>query len=316
VGATLSSIEEECRFQFGHGLERFEAPDPELLRGMLFLTRGAETGVALPESWPVLARRVADTVYFSEGGKVLVNQMLDHLHEKGARIVRSSGLKRIYVDRKKLVGIQLDGNPQVIPTSMAILGTGVDQIKPFLNESIDLQSQPVSWLFQVEFECNADSLPLGMSDHLLYVDAEAPILEIQRTAGTGKITLKVGLPYDESTLNYSYQRRMAERMLKVCEGFIPDLEYNLRRVTPNIRDPERVEREELPRIYPFLDLNRIPESLVHYSAQAGVGSQLPIQNFFVCSEESDPRLGVWGGFKASDEMFAWLEKRKKKTEQS
>ncbi|MBU6155233.1 MAG: hypothetical protein KGP28_13100, partial [Bdellovibrionales bacterium] len=181
-------------------------------------------------------------------------------------------------------------------------------LKGFLNESLPSLSEPIGWNFEMSFECAPSSLPSGLSGRMLYVEAGAPVLEIlNRTPG--HFQLRTPLPITEEAFSRSFQRRLCERMIKVCEKIIPDLEYNLRRVVPDLRDPEKTESVDLPRLFPFEDLHRIPPGRLFYSANRSLGHLSPVQNLFIVSDESNPRFGLRGAFQAARMVFESLNKR-------
>jgi hypothetical protein len=306
IGSTLEEIESEYEFQFGE--KPGAQPSNEILRGLAYLARGAETGPVFSEDWKLWAQRALDTVYLEKDPGFLVRAMMRHLSEKGAHITKTGLLRQIFVDKNSLVGIQLEGASRMISARAGLVCVNYDYVKGFLNETLPARSEPIGWRFDMRFECSASALPAGLTSRMLYVESGAPILEILQES-PGSFHLRTPLPLSEQSLGRSFQRRLCERMIKVCEGIIPDLEYNLRRVIPDLRDPEKTESIDLPRLFPFDDPHRIPLHHLFYSSNRNLGHQSPVQNLFVVSEESDPRSGLRGAYQAAIQMFESLNKR-------
>ncbi|MBC7396175.1 MAG: hypothetical protein H7333_01935, partial [Bdellovibrionales bacterium] len=91
-----------------------------------------------------------------------------------------------------------------------------------------------------------------------------------------------------------------------------DLQYNLKRVTPDLRDPERAISVELPTIYPFETLDKIPPALLTYGSGAGLGYQTSVQGLFLSSDEVNPREGLWGAYQAVlSALDSWAKREQK-----
>jgi len=306
VGRSLEELNEEYRFQFGEapGVN----PSPEILRGLAYLSRGADTGPCFSEDWESWCLRALDTVHLDHERGYLVKQMLHSLAESGAQIARPSQLKQIFIDKKSLVGVQLEGTSKIIPVNAGVIASHYDLVKSLMNDSGPSLSDPMGWTFDLGFECAPSSLPKGLSKRMLYLEPGAPVLEILHEI-PGRFQLRTPLPFSDKSLNRSFQRRLCERMIQVCERIIPDLEYNLRRVSPNLRDPEKTETVDLPARFPFEDLHRVPLERVFYGAGRNLGFQSPFANLFIVSEESNPSLGLRGAYQAALQTFEALNKR-------
>ncbi len=297
LGSSLDRLREEYHFHFGHDFSDHELPNSELLRGLLYVSKGSEPGPALPEDWKELAEQVLETVYFEKEPGYLTRIMMKKLAELGAHVAKPGQLKQIFLDRKAFVGVQLVGTSKMIAARNAFACSHFGYLKGFMNEAVDLQSKPMGWNFDIRFECSVDALPVGMSTRMIYIEKDAPILEIIQER-PGSFRLRTALPLQDHALERGEERRLAERMLKVCERLIPDLEYNLKWVSPDLRDPERVEAVDLPALYPFQDLNRIPLDRLCYGVGSALGFQCPVSGLYVVSDESSPKSGIWGGYNA------------------
>ncbi|MBU6153455.1 MAG: hypothetical protein KGP28_04055, partial [Bdellovibrionales bacterium] len=79
VGATFEEIETEFEFQFGTKPSGLVGPD--ILRGLAYLARGAETGPVFSEDFVLWAKRAVDTVYLEREDGYLTKRMLHSLSE-------------------------------------------------------------------------------------------------------------------------------------------------------------------------------------------------------------------------------------------
>ena len=143
---------------------------------------------------------------------------------------------------------------------------------------------------------------------MLYVQKDAPILEIHQTR-PGDFTLSTQLPLGEESFDRSFQRRLCERMLRVCQEVFPDLEYNLQILVPELRDPERAEKQELPGLFPFQSGDEVPRDRLVYGASRGLGHSTPVGNLFLVGSESSPRRGLWGAFEAATHAMDALTRK-------
>jgi hypothetical protein len=327
VESSLEQIHAEHVFHFAQPLGALSGTQLELDRGLQCLSRGSGpclgtltvnsiTNSKAKTSPQRLAESAADTIYFESSASIRIfDVLINFLVSKGAHVAEPKQLKRIFIDQKTLVGVQIEGHAQMISCSLGFIAGHFDFVKPYLSESLSISSSPEAWIFEIQLDCSVDALPIGMTERMIYVEATAPIIEILQNK-LGSFRLRTALPYEDQTLNRGYQRRIAERLLKVSERFIPDLEYNLKRVLPNLRDPEAVETVELPKLYPFEDLHRIPPELLSYGASSALGFKTPVKNLYITSEETDPSLGIWGAFQGVVAVFDGLVKQSKKDPQS
>jgi hypothetical protein len=304
---------EEFAFHFGAPPSASLRTSPEFVRGLRCLELGRDPGL-LPEAGfqgSDLLARVNDTVYHDGESGWVIRRLLSRLEERGAHVARPGQLRRIFLDRKNFVGVQLLGTSRMVAARYGILASQVDHLRSMMSEEFDLRSRPAGWTFDVRFECAPEVIPPGLSTRMLVVESGAPVLEILRE-GRGSFRLRITLPMKESTLVRDEQRRIAERMIAVCQKLIPDLEYNLRRVVPDVRDPERTETVELPRLHPFDDLSRIPLDRLVYDETSALPLETGVPNLFLIGEESLPASGIHGGFEVARKMFDILSKREQR----
>ena len=307
----MGEFQQEVHFNYGAPLKNGESPKTDLLRGLSYLVHGAETGPLFPDDWNLISTQLFDTIYFEKEKGWLNRFLLQSLKAQGASIAPHRSLKQVFVDRKALVGVQLAGTSKMIAAKACFLNSQAEALNSFFNEKLSLKSAPISWNFEIAFECGIDFLPVGLTTKLIYVEKDAPILEINHES-PGRFRLKTSLPLTLTSLDRGEQRRLAERMLRVAEGLLPDLSYNIRKVTPDLRDPDRSMAVELPALYPFQDLKRIPVDLLNYGAGSSLGFQTAVQNLFITNEEVFPKLGIWGGYQAVIQALEQYGKREQK----
>ncbi len=313
VSPTQAEFQDEIHFNYGAPLKAGEVPKTDLLRGLAYLVRGAETGPSLPDDWALISSQLFDTVYFEKEKGWLNRFMLQSLKAQGASIAPLRSLKQVFVDRKSLVGVQLAGTSKMIAVKACFLNAQVEILNTFFNERLSLKSAPISWNFEIVFECGLDFLPVGLTTKMIYVEKDAPILEVNHET-PGRFRLKTSLPLSISSMDRGEQRRLAERMLRVAENLLPDLSYNIKKVTPDLRDPDRAMSIELPGLYPFQELKRIPADLLNYGAGSTLGFQTPVQNLFISNEEVYPKLGIWSGYQAVTQALDQFGKREQRPE--
>jgi hypothetical protein len=304
---------EEFRFHFGRDPFPGARTGGDFIRGLRCLELGRDPG-EVPDADPSgvdLLDRVNGTVYHDGESGWVVRKLLSRLQDWGAHVARPGQLRRIFLDRKNFVGVQLLGTSRMVAARYGILGSQVDHLRSMMSEEITLKSRPAGWTFDVRFECAPEVIPPGLGTRMLVIGSGAPVLEILRE-GRGQFRLRVTLPMQEAFLARDEQRRIAERMLAVCQKLIPDLEYNLRKVVPDVRDPERAETVDLPRLHPFDDLSRIPLDRLIYNESSMLPLETGVPNLFVVGEESLPAAGIHGGFEAAKKMFELLAKREQR----
>ena len=203
----------------------------------------------------------------------------------------------VFIDKKVLVGIQLVGNPTMVSISQAIIATSINKVQACLSEPLLIQSQPVGWNFEIRIQVSPEAVPIGATSKMIYTDDDAAIVEIIQI-DAGDYILRTMMPMKDFTLDREYQRKIAQRLVKLFSNYVPDLEYNLRSVFPDIRDPERAETRDLVDRYPFTHLASIPHSILSY-AIPGLGHQSSVQGISFAYEESYPRFGHWGAYQAA-----------------
>ena len=291
-------LSEEHLFVFG---KEFTS---SLTRGLAFLHRGSETGPLVSEEWKTIFQKTKSTLYFLQEPGWLKKQFLKKIQQLGGHVLSDDAVHQIFIEKKTFVGVQIEGSSSLILGSQVLVGTQWDLAQSFFSEKTSLKSAPVGFSFEIQVQIEEESLPLGLTSYMIFVQDEAPIVEIHHSK-KGHFLLRTTLPFQERFLGRLEQRKIAQRLFKVLGNFIPDLEYNLKRMVPDLRDPERAEQEELPRLYPFQTLSEIPPARLRY-AVPGLGAQSPIQNMWFADEEAFPRAGEWGAYQAvAQAIQAW-----------
>ena len=262
-------------------------------RGLGFLVRGYESIPLLPEDFKFILSMRNAFFEIKENTPTLCEHLLAKIQGLGGHLDLRT-CQNIFVDKKSLVGVQLVGDSTMISTTHAIIGTSQNQVQKFLSEKQLLKSEPVGWKFEIKIEVSPEAVPLGVTSKMVFVEGDSTIVEMIQ-GRQGGFTLKTLMPMTEISLNREYQRKIAQRLLKLFSHYIPDLEYNLRSVYPDIRDPERAENVDLKIRYPFTHLDSIPNALLSF-AIPGLGHQSVIQGVYYANEEAYPIKGHWGAY--------------------
>lgn len=299
VGETREEFSQECRFHLGHELNPIEPLSGELVRGLEFLATGVDPVEAPSDSWSKVFDRVGQTLYFDQKRGWLTQQLLSCLQERGATVCAVRDLAHIFVEKGGLVGVQLLGSSKAISVKEAFVGIDWYSLEKKMSEKKSLRTMPVRWTYDIQFEIAEESIPIGLTSRMIVVERGAPLLQLFHR-GAGRFILRSSLPFQEDSLDRGIQRKMALRMLKVCEKLIPDLNYNLKAVYPDLRNPEKAENQDLPELFPFQALSEIPVSLYRYDGgRSGIGKKAPYKGFYIASPEADPASGWIGALSAT-----------------
>ena len=299
-----SAFEEECHFQFGK--EWKSSPHlSSVLRGLAYFARGNDGPPVSTSDWDLWRDRALEMRYWDRESGYLGRKMLQSLADLGAKVAKPKQLKQIFLDRTTLVGVHLQGSSKMIPVRAGICAVPFGQIRAFSSEPVQASDGATGWVFETRFECSPDSLPAGIGSRMAFVDGDAPVLEVIHE-GAGKFRMKTVCSMEERSFSRAFQRRLATRMLKACESFIPDLAYNLKGAVPDLRDPEKAEAVDLPVWFPFETSGQVPMDRLSFAGGAPAGLESPVSRLFLVNEESDPGDGIWGAFAAAEgALDAW-----------
>ena len=308
--STLEALKEEYFFVYGKPLEDLHSLDADFVRGLAFLDRGSETGPVFPDEWKTMINRVNDLIYFPFEPGWIQRQFHHRIRELNGHVATELQLQRVFVERGTFVGVQISGSSSIIRAQQVLIGSNWNRVQNLFSEQTALKSQPVSWAFEMELKIGAESIPQGLGSYMIFSQPNAPLVEFQHDH-QGGLTLRTTLPFHEKTLDRVEERKIAQRLFKTASLFIPDLEYNLEKISPDIRDPEKAEKKDLPELYPFRTLKDIPAALLRY-AIPGLGYTTPIQGVSIAYEEAFPKMGEWGAYQAvSSAIQDWIKRTQK-----
>jgi hypothetical protein len=283
---------------------------PDLWRGLAYLFRGFEGGPTFPEEWSSISSKLREVKFLTAQSSVLTQHFFEKIESLGGHILEKGACQQIFVEKKAFTGVQIAGSSTVISAAQAIIGVNWEVLKPLFSSAIPVESKPAGWFFEMSVKVSPDALPVGLSAKMIYSEAGAPIVEIDQIS-PGQFRLCTLLPFQEHTLQREFQRKTAQRLLKLLGMIVPDLEYNLNSVKPDIRDPEKTERVDLVDQYPFRMLSQIPGALLGY-AIPGLGNSSVIPGVYTVYEEVNPRLGEWGAYQAAYlALTDWAKKTQK-----
>lgn len=267
---------------------------PELLHGITLFKQGAR---------------------FSGGMSAYRDFLIEQAERLGVQIPEKAECRRIFVKRGRFVGLQAvanGGRPVVIGASAGISGCSLEHLKDYLGDGKrgygighglgilrGLKSAPQArgWRFTIGVTVKAEAVPAGMGPHVVWSELGAPPLEVETAhpASYGLdepdhriLFVRTVMPMSRESLGEEYQRRIAARMLRQLESFIPFIERHVVRVYP---DYGKLEGNK--ELFGFASPRMIPENL-RTVAGPGVGYESGIEGLYVASGESYPWLGSFG----------------------
>ena len=144
-----ASFAAEYRFNYGRDFSEVIPPEVDLLRGLAFWQKGSEAGPVFPDEWPLIQSRLRDTIHFDRVPGFVEQWMLSYLEKKGATIASPHRLKQVFVDKNRVVGVQLSDTSKMIPAKSVWINTHFDFVNRFLNEPLTIKSRPMAWIFEV-----------------------------------------------------------------------------------------------------------------------------------------------------------------------
>lgn len=259
------------------------------------------------------------------GGLTQFRELLLKIAKKqGVHVLENSHLRRVFVENGQFSGIQIQNSGPIIQGKMGILGMSLDRIYPIIVHTGSKSFHSSSWAKRVTdvqgwrmtiaLTVHEEAIPPAMLSRVIWQEQNAPVLEIEVVHPKDYgfydhahrvIYLRTLLPYQKESLNSSYQRLMAGRMLKQVMSLIPFLEFHIVKIFPDFRlgtslSPNfgflpalQEDNTEFTQFYGFNDLSDIPDHLRVYGGE-GIGFQSGIQGLFIGSDEAYPYLGNWG----------------------
>lgn len=270
-----------------------------------------------------------------KGGLTAYREFLLRLAKRnGAHVADQIRCRRLFLESGRVVGVQASSHGNMIGMGAGVLGCSVKEARELLSESgakaqRKLRSGlvPSGWRFSVALTVNSEAIPPGMAARSVWQEKDAPSLEIevtdpshygQRDPESKVIFLRTILPLTDQTLQPTYQRLIATRMLRQLMEVMPFLEFHVVKIFPDFRNVEssRVAgapvsssvEDSLSELYSFKDVSEIPTPLLCYRGE-GLGTRSGIDGLFLVNGESFPHLGSFGGTVAAVEAVAWLAHR-------
>jgi len=236
--------------------------------------------------------------------------LLDLARELGAHVPNGATCKRVFIEKKKFIGLQVSGHGGMIGIhGAAILGCTLKRInhiaidmKKRKFEPVQHSLTPVGWRLTIALSVNACAIPSTLERRMIWQEEDESSLEfeqadfcdyvhLQGEQKKGKILyLRKILPYLSQTLCPQYQHAIGLKMLKQATQILPFLEEHILQTYPGLQQWEEC--------YGFKSLDAIPDNLLVFSGK-GLGISSGIQRLFLASEESYPTLGGLGPILAS-----------------
>ena len=261
------------------------------------------------------------------GGMTSYKHFLMSLAKRlGAHVPIKTECRRVFIEKGKFAGIQLSSLGSMISAEAGILGCQLkrlNSISTYTGRSIfkkdKISIHPVGWRFTVALTVRAESIPKGSGSRMVWKEENAPVIEIEvvnpvdynsPTSDRRILYMRTVLPYAESSLDISFLKLNAARMLRQVIHIFPFLEFHIVHIFPDFRMKPKTssaatEVDDFVDAYSFSSLDSIPDNLLVYEG-SGTGSSTGIEGLFIASEESYPELGNFGGVFAAFEGISWI----------
>jgi hypothetical protein len=285
-----------------------------------------------------------------KGGLTAYREFLVNLAVRlGAHVPVKTECKRIFVEKGRFAGVQIANRGNMILTQGGIIGCPLSKVHDNLiytgRKWLHRKKKgpvPVGWKFTLAMTVHKESIPIGISNRLIWQEQNAPVFEVEiadledykvdyHVGGSSHkvLYLRTVMPFSLESLDSDFQRLTAARMVRQAMEIMPFLEYHVTRLYPEFRgsgkqralfhmpnetetpSKEEVESQsQLQELYGFEKLENIPSNLFVYDPKVkGVGPHSGIEGLFVASEESYPALGGFGATVAAFESVATLVQR-------
>ncbi|MGK5088692.1 hypothetical protein WDW86_14130 [Bdellovibrionota bacterium FG-2] len=265
------------------------------------------------------------------GGMSAYRQFLLRLAQRlGAHVPDKAECGRVFVERGRLLGVQIAHRGNMITVGGGTLGCSLSEIRDRIvtdgeNTPGKLRSSlsPQGWKFTLALTVRREGIPPGVTQRMVWSETGASCLEIEfadsadyglRDDDHRVLYLRTRVPFSTESLGTSFQRMLAARMFRQATEILPFLEFHVTRVYPDFRSalPQEARNEsnndEFSAAFGFAMPELVPGSLRVYSGE-GVGVNSGIEGLFVNSNESYPKLGSLGPSVAAVEAVAWAAHR-------
>lgn len=323
--AALLSKEERRWLQTGAMQTEGSQDLSEVYRGIWYGTLGQELKDFDPVDL-VFALALSQTAGSFRGGLQAWKKFLQDLARKqGAHVARESVCRRIFVEDGVVKGIQASeqgkSHGSMIVARGALLGVALDHAREHISAShakwqkqMKNSPQPDSWRFTVSVKVHAEAIPPAAGERMIWSEPDAPPMEVEiadpasfghsEEKGQKILFLRTQLPFTQESLQSSYQRLIAARMLRQLIDLMPFIEYHIIEIYPDFRKGEN----EFLEAYGFATPVMIPDYL-RTITQSSAGYFAGIEGLFLATDESYPLLGSMGPVVAAVESTAWIAEK-------
>jgi hypothetical protein len=255
------------------------------------------------------------------GGMTAYRELLMRLAGRlGVQIPERTECRRVFFQSGRFVGVQASHQGNMISTQGGVIGCSLSHLREKLHSTgthllhrLKPSPRPLGWRFTIALTVDLAGLNPGLGRRLFWREEGAPPFEIEvsrsKDFGLGKdedrqVFLRCVLPFDQKSLDLSFQRQVAGRMVRQFLDLNPFADDRIERVFPDFRPGV----EGLSEVYGFASPEMIPENLRVFEG-AGVGSRSGIEGLFLATGEAYPGLGTLGPTVAALESVAWLAHR-------
>ncbi len=271
-----------------------------------------------------------------KGGMTAYRQFLLRLAQRlGAHVPDKAECGRVFVERGRLMGVQIAHRGNMITVAGGALGCSLSEIRDRVvvdgenrPGKLKVSPTPTGWKFTVALTVRKEGVPPGITQRMVWSEIGAPGLEFEfaDSADYGMrddehrvLYLRTTVPFTIESLSTSFQRMLAARMFRQATEILPFLEFHVTRIYPDFRAALEVQSgdgladglsggDEFSAAFGFAMPALVPSGLRVYSGE-GVGVNSGIEGLFVTTNESYPKLGSLGPSVAALEAVAWAAHR-------
>jgi len=189
------------------------------------------------------------------GGMTAYREFLINIARRlGAHIPLKTECRRIFVEKGRFIGVQVNNRGNIIAAGGGILGCSLSkaQQRVSYNGRTWLRRRKkapaaTGWKFTIALTVHSEAIPNGLKPRSVWQEEGAPALEMEivdpatysgseSTQSEEKlIYLRTVLPFTKKSLETGYQRLIAGRMVRQAMEIIPFLEFHVVRIFPDFR---------------------------------------------------------------------------------
>lgn len=271
------------------------------------------------------------TGYCENGLDSLCRKLGDVVTAAGGNVKRNSKVESLITNSGKITGVLLSSFEGVIRAETVVISSRLRRLYQTLPENMRdttvsrglARIVAANWRFTIGLKIKRQVIPIGATDTMAYVGSfqypleEENHLRIQIVpegvypdlddGSTATLLVTALVPYRASSMDYSYLRRLAGKMVRTTAELMPFLEENIVSVYPDFRQSE----DELREAYPFRGVDWVPENLMQYYVRGhksvqdfwGPSWTTPHRGLYFAGRAIWPALGIYGEALTARKIF-------------